>query len=483
MVIVSFGVFIFYLLLAFLSRKELVEKETKRVLRPFYRMAGYLYKKACRYSIKLFYSAQVETDLERLYIGDRREQLKTEYYERKLALCLLIGLIGTVIALAADRQSVASTTVTANGVIERNEYTDGGNSLEITASASDRKIGSFQVEVAPKKLTKAEADTLHAKFLEELPEYMRNKNPSMSEVYSDLNLPETLPGYLFQVEWSSDMLGVVSATGNVYPPEEGCIEVILTALVTYEEMQWIDVFPVQVVQIPLSAGEQEYNQLQVFLTEAEENSRDKREWQLPTMWQGENIVWKQVQENYGYFLWGLSITCAAAVFWLSDLDLHEKLEEKRKRMKQEYPDIVHKLALYFGAGMTVRGAFQRIAGDYEQEKKEGGRNRPAYEQMLYTCRELQSGVSEGAAYEHFGRRTGLQEYIRLSTFLMQNLKKGNSALLERLREEAAKTYNERMQNGRRLGEEAVTKLLLPMIMMLVVVMIMVMLPAFSAMEG
>ena len=100
--------------------------------------------------------------------------------------------------------------------------------------------------------------------------------------------------------------------------------------------------------------------------------------------------------------------------------------------------------------------------------------------MVYTCRELLSGVSEGAAYEHFGRRTGLQEYIRLSTLLMQNLKRGNGTLLERLQEETQKANEERLQQGRKLGEEAGTKLLVPMVLLLAVVMIVLMIPAFAA---
>ena len=84
------------------------------------------------------------------------------------------------------------------------------------------------------------------------------------------------------------------------------------------------------------------------------------------------------------------------------------------------------------------------------------------------------------AYEHFGRRTGLQEYIRLSMLLNQNLKKGNSTLLSRLREEADKVLGERLRNSKRLGEEAGTKLLFPMVAMLAVVMIIIMVPAFGS---
>ena len=39
----------------------------------------------------------------------------------------------------------------------------------------------------------------------------------------------------------------------------------------------------------------------------------------------------------------------------------------------------------------------------------------------------------------------------------------------------------RIQSGKRLGEEAGTKLLIPMVMMLAIVMLIIMVPAFSMM--
>ena len=89
------------------------------------------------------------------------------------------------------------------------------------------------------------------------------------------------------------------------------------------------------------------------------------------------------------------------------------------------------------------------------------------------------GISESAAYENFGKRTGVREYIRLSTFLTQNVKKGSTQLLQQLREEARTAEVMRMQNARKLNEEASTKLLLPMMLLLLMVMILIMYPAFS----
>ena len=61
-----------------------------------------------------------------------------------------------------------------------------------------------------------------------------------------------------------------------------------------------------------------------------------------------------------------------------------------------------------------------------------------------------------------------------------NIRKGNSELLSLLSEESKKAFEERMEKVRKTGEEAGTKLLMPMIIMLVIVMIMIMIPAYMA---
>lgn len=209
---------------------------------------------------------------------------------------------------------------------------------------------------------------------------------------------------------------------------------------------------------------------------SEEESRREDTWKLPDTYGEADLAWKQVVKNYGLFFWGLAILVAVAVFVLSDKDLHNLLLKRRNGMKREYSDVVHTLVLYLGAGMTVRGAFFRMSSD-----KEGKARTPIYEEIRYTCRELQAGVSEGLAYEHLGKRTGLQEYVRLCTLLTQNLKKGNGTLLLRLKEEAARASTERIASVKKSGEEAGTKLLVPMVMMLAVVMLIIMIPAFMTM--
>lgn len=142
----------------------------------------------------------------------------------------------------------------------------------------------------------------------------------------------------------------------------------------------------------------------------------------------------------------------------------------------DYPEIVNKLALYMGAGMTIRNAFFKMGEDYRKQQKE--RKRYAYEEILMTCYELQSGRSEKEAYDHLGKRCQVQVYMKLSTLLSQNLRKGSNDLLRVLRQEADTAFEERKGLAKKLGEEAGTKLLLPMMMMLCIVMVIIMIPAY-----
>ena len=94
---------------------------------------------------------------------------------------------------------------------------------------------------------------------------------------------------------------------------------------------------------------------------------------------------------------------------------------------------------------------------------------------------MKNGVSESAAYENFGKRCGLPCYIKLGTMLSQNLQKGSRGLVGILEKEAVSALEERKNAAKKLGEQAGTKILFPMIMMLGVVMAALIVPAFMNM--
>ena len=198
---------------------------------------------------------------------------------------------------------------------------------------------------------------------------------------------------------------------------------------------------------------------------------------LPTSVNGEVISWHGEQERRWIWLAGLTVLtlCAVAIGNRQD----EEKERKRweRGMELDYAEIVSRLSLYMGAGISTRKAWERILENYQKTKRQNTKCRPAYEEMRTTLYEMQSGIPEALAYERFGTRCRIPCYLKLGTLLSQNLRKGTKGLAFMLQEESKEAFQDRKALAKKLGEECESKLLLPMFLMLLTVLIMVMYPA------
>ncbi|MCI8692743.1 MAG: hypothetical protein HFH91_08410 [Lachnospiraceae bacterium] len=475
---IAAGILILFVILSILARKE-AAGEVSSLLKPFYRMSRYLYKRLCRRFPRLFSASQVEKDLLCLQPGRSGSGLKEEYYVKKAALGLIIIFLGTAFGAAARFSALEGRLLGNDGTVERGGYRDGSREISLTADYGEQRL-DFRIDVEPRRMPEADAEAMFEEFLAGLPGFILGKNQSLQNVSWDLILTEKYGDYPMAVRWKSSRTDILSDEGRVSEVEKA-ENVTLLLHLQYGDWEREEELSVTLTPPQVTREEASYREFEDMLSRSQSQSREQEKWKLPMEWQGEEIGWREAVEDNSLALWMAALAAAGAVFYFLDRDLHEKVEKRKKNLRKEYPEIVHKLVLFAGAGMTIRGAFQRIAGEYEEKQQSRNGQSAAYEEVMYLCRELNSGVSEGLAYEHFGKRTGLQEYIRFTTLLAQNLKRGNSTLMDRLREEADKAAQERLQQSRRLGEEAGTKLLIPMVLMLAVVMAMIMIPAISNM--
>lgn len=451
--------------------------------------------------------SSVKKHLEQLHPGQNSEALLEEYFCKKITRSLVICLVGVLLGTMVYISNVMKDTL-KEGYLPRGDYGEDAAEWKLTASISgDGGVNrataeerQFSVEVSARELTEEECKEVLAEFLDRLPELILQKSDgdegerdpdlersleeqqsslldrgmeeqqssALQRVTEDLNLTEQYESYPFMVEWKSERPEVLTSTGTVFSVEKA-ETVTLQARITYGNRSWDETLDVVVIPKVLSAEELFAQEMEALLAESEQSGREEERWYLPESFQGQAITWQSERDNTPLVMIFGAFGVALLVFVMADKDLYDELLEKRKAHKARYPDLVAKLTLYLGAGLTVRAAFQRLAGEYEAE-------------IGYVCRQLQAGVFEAAAYEQLGKRTGVQEYIRLSTLLTQNLKKGNGDLLKRLREEINRAENEKLQTCKKLAEEASTKLLVPMVLFLVVVMVMVMLPAFLSVE-
>ncbi len=441
-----------------------------------------------------------------LYPGQPAEESLDEYMAQKLRLVILVLAGGGILAAGIWQKEMMEQRrdpVWEQGAVRRGEPGEPERVVSLIAEVGDESI-ELEVPVAGKLLTKEEAGELEAVFWKEVEKRLPGSNSSLWEVHQSLELPEELSGYPFWVEWRSLNPELVSSLGNVVKGSEGAGR--LCGTVHYEEFSWEHLVEYQVKKPDLSEEEARREEIFKLLEETEKASRYESLWKLPEYMGHDRVGWKRPAKHHGLTILLLTGVLACGIFWGMDEDLHKSWKECRQAMIKEYPMIVSKLALYLGAGMTIRGAMLRIAdgkikqkgeekeayGEREALGEKAGRKRmrrqrnkrppDIYDAIRYACHEISLGIPEKDAYENLGRRTGTREYVRLAGILSQSLTRGGGSLLKRLEEEAQDSMKDSLEQRKKEGEEASTKLLLPMVMMLGIVMVLVIIPAFGSIE-
>ena len=212
-----------------------------------------------------------------------------------------------------------------------------------------------------------------------------------------------------------------------------------------------------------------------------EEKGDEGFYYLPDEWDGKELSWEKPGDNSGSLLAALFLVAAAATLLLKRREKLVAEEKRAELMLLDYPEVIMRFCLLVQSGMTVRNVFAKMGADYQ--RKRGDEARPAYEEILTTCYEIEAGVSELEAYHRFGERCSQVKYKTFATLLIQNLQKGSRQLTAMLEKESQEAWEDRKRRARILGEEAATRLLFPMILMMVCVMIIVMVPALLSFYG
>lgn len=162
--------------------------------------------------------------------------------------------------------------------------------------------------------------------------------------------------------------------------------------------------------------------------------------------------------------------------------IKEKGIERKNQLLLDYPELLDKMSLLLGAGLSVKGTIKRIAGEYIARRDSGKTDiRYAYEELVYMMRRLDNGIPETVVYEEWGRRSRMIIYMKLSSAIIQNLKKGNQDMLEQFRMMSLDAMEERNTAVKQMGEKASSKLLLPMMLQFTIILAVIMYPAITGM--
>ncbi len=436
---------------------------------------------------------EVTESIKALKITSRQDIEQRLFTYRKLALAILILLLFALLSILNELGSSETSLLHEGGSLIRPEHGEGSReaSLNVTIEDTDRGKTGAKDRSMKKRITLDIAERvyndeeLELKFEEGknyILEHVQGSNSSMEAIEENLFFCKTIPDTGIAVTWEPEDISLIQSDGTVRNEElTGSRKTALTAILSYGERQTSLYMYLQVIPKNYSEEEELNQKLSQEIHTADQNTKQERELKLPEYLEEHHLTWSEERKTTGGTLMLFGFLLIIAAWYVSDLELRKQMKHRKEQLLIDYPEIINKFTLLVNAGMTARQAWFKITEDYHERLVQGpSLKRYAYEEMLVTANELKLGLTEGSAYEQYGRRINLLPYIKFGTLISQNLKKGTKGFTELLRKEAIEAFEDRKEIAKRLGEEAGTKLLMPMMLMLVIVFLIILIPAFIA---
>ena len=368
--------------------------------------------------------------------------------------------------------------------LTRNSYGGGKKTQEYRVSVEGKlEDERIIVEVGEREYSDKELKVVFQNVMKELETVVLGENKSRDHVEKDLNLVTRLDTYPVKIAWELEPADIVDQDGTIEERqlEEQGTFVQATATISYKSKEAIYVTNFMIYPQKKTEKEKYRAALEASLTKAEASTREEEVFHLPKTVEGSKVHWSKVDDASGYEVLLLGVVLCVLLVWRKNQKEKEDKKKIQAQMRIDYPNIISKFTLLLETGLTLKAAWKKIVEIYEAEKEECGK-RQAYEEMCITYYEMNGGVAEAEAYERFGKRCGVVIYMKFGALLAQNLRKGSKGLANLLNTEAMQAFEIRKNEARRRGEEASTKLLVPMMAMLAVVMIMIIVPAFLTIQ-
>lgn len=399
----------------------------------------------------------------------------------KLAV-LCMGFSG--VGFLAGYLQMTDPTLVGNNTLKRQENGAGAYEAELSLKVEGMEETTFFVSVPEQYLTKEEEQIYLEAAVSEIEKEFAGENTSVSAIRESVVIRTRYQEGQVCAEWSFSNPKLIEENGTIRESEmsdEG-ERIKASVLLECEDSRLIHEFYFNVYKKEKSEEEIIYGKIRDLISE-NGKTEGTEVLLLPTDVEGREVSWKNKESDIALQILFLGLVVILLYPCLERQRSREAIEKREAQLLREYPEMVNKLALLLGAGMTLQGAWNQITSQYKEARRKKQVSRcEAYEEMLITQREIESGKGEAKSYEAFGKRCGPQRYRKLSNYLIQNLRKGSYSICDFLEKEAAEVLDERRSMAQRYGEEMGTKLLLPMMLMLGIVIFIIMVPAVASFQ-
>lgn len=437
---------------------------------------------------------------------------------KQMLLCISASLLLTILVFFLGLQD---GTLKEGFRLPRSSY--GGQkqyiTLEVSGLTEDTSV-PLDITVSPKRYTEEEAEAVFREIYEQLEELVVAEGESFANLQHDLHLMTKLPKYGVQLSWDfypeldpemaeqreaarayyrkyrhlmdsdgtlhnetlapgtvvTGYLSLIMSTDIVPKSAEGETKYLKTQYHSAPYRIYVGIVPRE-----LSRYESLLLQLQQAITAEDEGSLGENMLSLPTEIDGQRIYYSEHEDRSYLLLPLLGVVAAMAIYMRQGQARRTEKKQREALLMLDYSELVSKLMVYIGAGLTVRNALETISQHFDALIARGIKeDRPLYQELRTMVIQFRRNMPESEIYLSFGRRVNLKPYTKLVSLIEQNRMNGARNLRAMLELEMEDAFEQRKTTARRLGEEAGTKLLLPLFIMLGIVMIIVIVPAMSA---
>lgn len=390
-------------------------------------------------------------------------------------ICIISGTVLTLLSY------LMKPDFNAERYLKRNGYGNGETTYQIEVDGLAKDTQLIEIKMEEQIFSKEQMPQIFEEAVEYIKKAILMNNSSLSEVRTDLNLITSIPEMGITVSWISDDVDMINSFGKISLQEvtEAGKQVMITAHLRTGEYRYEKQLEITLLPPIKTMEESLVDQFKQELSILEEQEREKEGIILPGEYLGGKLTYRlgEAQDEKIFFVMGIILA-----FGWSLKEQNDKKRIKQNRLQQmqlDYSEVVYKFMIYIGAGLTVKKCWEQIV--FEYDKRSHNNSRHIYEEMKKTLLEINNGLSETKAYQKFGQSCGLQSYLKLVGILEQNRKMGNKHLKQLLLQEVQDAFEMRKHLARKLGEEAGTKLLLPLFLLLGLIMAMVLIPSIWSM--
>ena len=398
---------------------------------------------------------------------------------KKQVLCILFGMILAFAGYLVEKREGALEDGNRLG---RYAYGEGERQQEVWVRGLWEKEIPVEIVLEEREYGEEDAKKALLEAGSKLVDLIRGNNPSLQEVREDLHLVGWMEEGI-KVRWMPEDAAWIQTDGTVLNEDcpEGGVRTGLTASLQAGAFSREYQFPITLYPPVRTERQEKEAGFKHLLRQMDEAQRTEGQLVLPEQYEGVNLSYR-VRGNREYLLFPVLGLVAAFLLPLYEKQKESEAKKKKNReLMEDYPEIVSKLTVFSGAGLPVRRAWERIVLEYEAACRAGTQaERAAYQEMAAAYHRMQRGVPELQAYAEFGAGCHFRPYRKLSGLLEQNVRNGAEGLRKALETEMESAFEEQKASARRRGEEASTKLLLPLFLMLMIIMVMVSVPAFLA---